>query len=144
MVLKTIIMFFKTIVDILWGVKMTEIKTFKIEQKFNDVEELYNYLFDNIKFIADTIGIEIEKPLLPKMLSVVGQEKITERNILFFASKSGFVESLGELITLASVFEPDIIVFFVNDAHKNYLMCLNWLQSICNADTQFIMGKALF
>lgn len=123
---------------------MAEVKTFKIEQKFKGGEEFYNYLFDNAKLITDTIGIKIEKPLLPKMLCFVGQEEITERNILFYASKSKFTESLGELITLASVFEAEIIVFFVNDAHKNYIGCLNWLQSICNADTQFFIGEASF
>lgn len=123
---------------------MDSIKTFGIEQKFKGIEGLYSYLFDNVKFIADTIGIEIKKPLLPKMLCVVGQEEITERNILFFASKSGFIESLGELITLASVFEADIIVFFINDAHKNYLNCLNWLQNISNDDTQFIIVETDF
>lgn len=123
---------------------MTKIKTFKIELKFNGIEELYNYLFDNIEFIGNTIDIKIEKPLMAKMHCVIGSEKITERNILFFASKSGFVESLGELIILANVFEADIIIFFVNDAYNNYLECLNWFQNICNNDTQFIVGEVDF
>lgn len=109
---------------------MAKIKTFLIEHKFNGIEELYNYLFDNIEFIGNTIDIKIEKPLRAKMHCVIGSEKITERNILFFASKSGFVESLGELIILAKVFEADVIIFFVNDAYKNYLACLNWFQNI--------------
>lgn len=123
---------------------MTEVKTFKIKQKFSGIEELYNYLFKNTKFISEITEIKIQKPLKAKEHCLVGKEKITERNILFFASKSGFFKSLGELILIASVFEADIIIFFPNNALKNYLICINWLQSICNDDIQFIVGKASF
>ena len=123
---------------------MPNIKSFKIEQKFNGLEELYNYLFKNIKFIEDATDIKIQKPLKGRMHCVVGREKITERNILFFASQNGFIESLGELITLASVFEAGIIIFFINEASKTYLSCINWLQQISNDDTQFIVGEISF
>lgn len=123
---------------------MTELKTFKIEQEFNGLEDFYNCLFKDIRFIEEAINIKIQKPLQARMHCMTGKEKITERNILFFASKSDFVESLGELIVLASVYDANIIVVFVNNLDKNYLNCINWLQGICNEDTQFILGEILF
>lgn len=126
------------------GVNMTEVKTFKIGQRFNGKEGLYRYLFENVKSLEEMTNLKIQNPLKARMHCVVGQEKITERNILFFASKSEFTQNLGELITLASVFEADIIIFFVNNANQNYLLCLNWLNRICNEDTQFIVGETSF
>ena len=126
------------------GAKMIKIKTFKIEQKFKGIEDLYRYLIKNVEFIGQSIGIQIQKPLKDRPFCIIGKEKITERNILFFASKSEFPESLGELILLAGVFDVDIIVFFLPNASKTYLESINWLQSICNADTQFIVGEVSF
>lgn len=123
---------------------MTELKTFKIEQKFSGTEDLYKYLLKNVEFIGKSIGIQIQKPIKAKPFCIVGREKITERNILFFASKRDFPESLGELIVLASAFDIDIIVFFMGNASKFHLGTLNWIQSICNDDTQFIVGEVLF
>lgn len=121
-----------------------EVKTFKIEQKFDDTKDLYRYLLKNVEFIGKSIGIQIQKPIKAKPFCIVGKEKITERNILFFASKSEVPENLGELIVLASAFDIDIIVFFVGNANKFYLETLNWLQKICKSDTQFIVGEVQF
>lgn len=123
---------------------MTEVKTFKIEQKFNGMEDLYRYLIKNVEFIGEAIGVQIQKPLKDRPFCITGKEKITERNILFFASKSEFPESLGELIVLAGAFDVDIIVFFLPKTSKTYLESLSWLQKICNADTEFIVGEVNF
>jgi len=123
---------------------MNENKKFKIEQNFNSTEGLYEYLLNNIGAITELTGIEIETPLKETPYCLVGKEKITERNILFFASKSEYLESLGELILLAGAFDADIIVFFlpkINNAHSE---SLSWLQKICNSDTQFIFGEVDF
>ena len=123
---------------------MTNVKTFKIEQKFNGTEDLYQYIIKNVKFIGESIGIKIQKPLKDIPFCITGKEKITERNILFFASKSECPESLGELIVLAGTFDVDIIVFFLLKTSKTYFESLNWLQKICNADTEFIIGEVNF
>ena len=123
---------------------MTEVKTFKIEQRFNGTEDLYNYLFKNFKFIGESIGIQIQKPLKDKPFCIIGKEKFTERKILFYASKQDFPESLGELIVFAGAFDVDIIVFFLPKTNKNYLMPLNWLQKICAKDFEIIVGQAEF
>ncbi len=123
---------------------MTDIKTFKIKQKFDGTEDLYRYLIKNVEFVGESIGIQIQKPLKEKPFCLTGKEMITERNIIFFASKSEFPESLGELIVLAGAFDIDIIVFFMDNANKVYLESLNWLQCICNDDTQFIVGEVSF
>jgi len=123
---------------------MTEVKTFKIEQKFSGTEDLYRYLLKNVEFIGKSIGIQIQKPLKDIPFCITGKEKITERNILFFASKNDFPESLGELIVLAGAFDVDIIVFFLSKTSKTYLESLNWLQKICNADTEIIVGEVVF
>lgn len=118
---------------------------FKIEEKFSGTEDLYNYLLKNVKFIGKSIGVQIQEPLKDNPFCITGKEKITERNILFFASKSEFPESLGELIALAGAFEIDIIVYFVQkDCGKTHMETINWLQKICNDDTQFIVSEADF
>jgi hypothetical protein len=126
------------------NIDMNEVKTFKIEQKFNGTEDLYRYLLKNVEFIGKSTEIQIQKPLKDRPFCLTGKEKITERNILFFASKSEFPESLGELIVLAGAFDVEIIVFFLPKTTKTYLESLNWLQKICNEDTQFIVGEAIF
>lgn len=124
---------------------MTELKTFKIEQKFNSTEYLYKYLIKNVEFVSESIGIQIQKPLQEKLFCITCKEKITERNILFFASQSEFPENLGELIVLAAAFDIDIIVYFVQKGcGKTQIETLNWLQRICNDDTQFIVGEVSF
>lgn len=123
---------------------MTELKTFKIEQKFSSTKALYNYLFNNIEFIEEKTGIKIQKPLKARPFCLTGHEEITERNILFFAPKSELPECLGELIVLAGAFDVDIIVFFMQKVNCAHFESLNWLQSICNDDTQFIAGEADF
>ena len=123
---------------------MHKIKTFKIEEKFDGTEDLYRYLLKNVEFVGKSIGIQIQKPMKAKPFCIIGKEKITERNILFFALKSEFTESLGELIVLASAFDVDIIVFFIDNANDFYLGTFEWLQKICNCDTQFIVGEVSF
>ena len=123
---------------------MAEVKTFKIEQKFSGTEYLYRYLLKNVEFIGESIGVQIQKPLKDRPFCLTGREKITERNILFFASKSEFPEGLGELIVLAGAFDVDIIVFFLPKTSKTYLESLNWLQKICTTDTEFIIGEVNF
>ncbi len=117
---------------------------FKIEEKFNSTEDLYKYLLKNIDFIGKSIGVQIQEPLKDNPFCITGKEKITERNILFFASKSEFPESLGELIALASAFDVDIIVYLLPKVNVTRLESLNWLQKICNEDTQFIVGEVDF
>lgn len=123
---------------------MTEVKTFKIEQKFSGTQDLYKYLLKNIDFIGQSIGMQIQKPLKDKPFCLIGKEKITERNILFFASKNDFHESLGELIISAGAFDVDIIVFFIPKLNDAHLEPLNWLHCISNADTEFIICEVEF
>lgn len=117
---------------------------FKIEEKFSGTEDLYRYLLKNVDFIGKSIGVQIQKPVKANPFCITGKEKITERNILFFASKSEFPENLGELITLAGTFDVDIIVYFLPRVNITQLESLNWLQKICNDDTQFIVSEADF
>lgn len=123
---------------------MNKIRTFKIEQKFKGTENLYKYLLKNVDFISESIGIIIQKPLKIEPFCVVGKEKITERTILFFATKSNIPEDLGELLTLTGTLEPHIIVFLLCKATVIYIDSFNWLQNICNDDTQFIVGEVKF
>lgn len=123
---------------------MTEVKTFKIEQKFSGTEDLYKYLLKNVKFIGQSIGIQIQKPLKDSPICITGKEKITERNIVFFASKSEYHERLGELLICAGASDADVIVFFMSKINKAHLQPLNWLQKISNADTEFIICEINF
>ena len=123
---------------------MDKIKTFKIEQKFSGTDGLYSYLLSNVEFIGESMGIRIEGDLEDRPFCITGKEKVTERRILFFASKGDFYESLGELIVLADAFDVDIIVFFVTRLSRAYEGPLGWLQRVCNEDTQVIVGEVEF
>ncbi len=123
---------------------MSNLKTFKIEEKFSGTGDLYKYLLKNVDFIGKSMGVQIQKPLKNNPFCIIGKEKITERNILFFASKSEFPENLSELIVLAGAFDIDIIVYFLPKVNVTQLESLNWLQKICNDDTQFIVSEADF
>jgi len=123
---------------------MSELKTFKLEQKFNGVGDLYNYLRKNIATIENLTGIRIQKPLKESPYCMMAKEKITERQILFFASKSEFPESLGELILLAGTFKADILIFFVPKITPAKLEPITWLHKNFNDDTQIILGEAEF
>jgi hypothetical protein len=64
--------------------------------------------------------------------------------MLFFASKSEFPESLGELILLAGAFKADVLFFFVPKITPAKLEPLNWLHKNFNDDTQIILVETLF
>lgn len=123
---------------------MTEVKTFKIEEKFRSVEELYGYLLKNVKLLEQVTEIKIQKPLKFKNFCIIAKEKITERNILIYASKSEFHEGLGELIISAGTFDADIIIFLIPKIIKAHLEPLNWLNKICAEDYQIIVGQVKF
>ena len=124
---------------------MNKIKIFEVEQKFSGTEDFYTFLLKNIKFIGKSMGIKIGKSLKDKPFCVIGKEKFTERNILFFASKSSFQESLEELITLSEEFKADIIMCFISKASsKIHIETFSWFEKLCNSDTQFILRKVDF
>ncbi len=123
---------------------MANLKTFKLEQKFNGTGDLYKYLLKNVDFIGQATGVKIQKPLKDRPFCITGREKITERHILFFASKQDFPESLSELIVFAGAFDVDIVVFLMQKVNNTNLEPLKWLQKICNDDTQFIVGEIDF
>ena len=123
---------------------MCEVKMFKIDEKFSGTKELYRYLLKNIDFIGKSIGVQIQEPLKDNPFCITGKEKITERSILFFATKSEFPDNLAELIVLAGAFDVDIIVYFLPEVNVTQLESLNWLQKICNDDTKFIVSEADF
>lgn len=123
---------------------MTEIKMFKIEQKFNGTNDLYNYLLKNIDFIGQSTGIQIQKPLKDLSFCIIGKEKVTEKNILFYASKGNFIENLGEIILLASQFEIYTAVIFSAKFEISSLDSITWLQEISTEDYDFIICQVNF
>lgn len=123
---------------------MTEVKTFKIEQRFNGTEDLYKWIQKNAGSIEKLTDLQIQSSIRNRIVCLTAKEKITERQILFHASKDEFHESLGELIISAGTFDVDIVVFLVPKITKTNIEPLNWLHKICAADYQFIVGEAEF
>lgn len=123
---------------------MSEVKVLKLEQRFNGTKDLYNYLVKNVNFIGESMGIQIQKPLKDLHFCIIGQEKITEKKILFYASKTDVVESFGELIILASQSDAYIIVIFLPKISISWLDTINWLQKISVEDYEFIICEADF
>lgn len=123
----------------------TELKTFKFEQKFKSIDELYRFLIENIDFIENKIGIRIgEDGLSERPFCITGKENITERQIMFYASENTLPENIGEMILLADAFKADIVVFIVEKINPTILSPMNWLVGITNEDTLFILAEAKF
>lgn len=123
---------------------MTEVKTFKIEQKFNGIEDLYKWIQKNAGPIEKLTDLQIQIPVRNRILCLTAKEKITERQILFYVSKGEFPQGIGELIISAGTFDVDIVVFLIPKLTKTNIEPLNWLHKICAADYQFIIGEVEF
>lgn len=123
---------------------MTGVKLFKIGQQFNGTKDLYQYLLKNIDFVGQSIGLQIQKPLKDLPFCIIGKEKITEKNILFYASKGEFIENLGEIILLASQFEIYTVIIFSAKFEISHLDSINWLQEISSEDYEFIICQVNF
>ncbi len=123
---------------------MAKVKTIKLTQKFAGTDDLYRYLLKNVDFIGQSTGMQIQTPLKDRPICITGKEKITERNIVFFASKSEYHESLGEMLICAGAFNADVVVIFMPKINKAHLEPLNWLQRICNDDTDFIVCEVSY
>jgi len=121
----------------------TELKTFEFEQEFVNIDELYQFLIENIDFIENKIGIRIgEEGLSERPFCITGKENITERQILFYASENTLPENIGEMILLADAFKTDIIVFIVEKINSTILSPMKWLASVLNEDTELILAEA--
>lgn len=123
---------------------MTEIKTFKIDRTFEDIDDLYDFLMMDVKFIGKYCGIRIEKPLREKPFCITGFEEITKRQVLFYSTKETLPENIGELVVLAGAFRAEIVVFLVSKINVTLLEPMNWLNNICNKYTQIILGEVSF
>ena len=42
---------------------MSEIETFKIDEEFDNIDDLYDFILENVEFIGKSCGIRIEKPM---------------------------------------------------------------------------------
>lgn len=122
---------------------MTDLKIFKLDQKFNGTEDLYRYLLKHVGFVGEVIGIQIQEPVNAKPFCIIGKEKITQKDILFFASKRKFPANLNELIIIEAAFNVKVIVFFVRKARKKCLEDLNWIQNLCQ-EKQIIVVEVSF
>ncbi len=121
---------------------MTGLKTFKFEQEFDSIDELYRFLIENIGFIENKIGVRIgEEGLSERPFCITGKEKITERQILFYASENTMPENLGEMIILSGAFKADIIIFIVDKINPTILEPINWFARVLNADTELILAE---
>lgn len=123
---------------------MTVVKLFKIVQKFNGTEDLYKYLLKSTDFVGQSTGIQIQKSLKDLSFCLIGKEKITEKNILFYASKGSLTENLGEIILLASQFEIYTVIIFSTKFEISHLDSINWLQEISSDNYEFIICQANF
>lgn len=123
---------------------MTGIMRLNIEQKLSGVKDLYKYLVENDYALSKVTGIRIQNPLKDVHFCVVGQEEITEKKILFYATTADVIDSFGELIILASQSDSYIIVIFIPKASISWLDTINWMQKISEKDYEFIICEADF
>lgn len=67
------------------SVDMSEIKTFKIEKEFKNIDDLYDYILKDVEFIGTSCGIRIENPMRECPFCIIGFEVKTKRNIFFIS-----------------------------------------------------------
>nr|DAS62817.1 MAG TPA: hypothetical protein [Caudoviricetes sp.] len=120
---------------------MSEIETFKIDEEFDNIDDLYDFILENVEFIGKSCGIRIEKPMRERPFCITGFEEKTKRQILFYHAQENLPENIGELIILAGAFKADIVVYLVSRINVTLLEPMNWLHSICRDKTQFILGE---
>lgn len=120
---------------------MSEIKTFKIEKEFKNIDALYDYILKDVEFIGTSCGIRIENPMRECPFCIIGFEVKTKRNILFYYSHEIMPESLGELIIWAGAFKADIVIFLVSKINVTLLEPMNWLHSLCKDESQIILAE---
>lgn len=121
---------------------MKELKTIKFEQEFESIDELYQFLIENIDFIENKIGIRIgEEGLKERPFCITGKENITERQILFYASENTLPENIGEMIVLSGAFDTDIIVFIIDKINPTILEPIEWLKNAFNGDMELILAE---
>jgi len=123
---------------------MTEIKTFKLEQTFKDIDDLYEFLMQDVEFIGEYCGLRIEYPLKERPFCITGTEKETGKKIIFYSTKETLPENIGELILLAAAFKAEIVVFLVSKINVTLLELMNWLHNICNDNIKIILGEVNF
>ena len=66
---------------------MTEIKTFRIQQKFVGVDDLYKYLLKNVGLLEEVTDLKIQKPLKDRPFCITAKaSKDLKASIRFFTS----------------------------------------------------------
>ena len=58
---------------------MSKIKTFKIDEEFENIDDLYDFILENVKFIGKSCEIRIEKPMREHPFYIAGFEEKTKR-----------------------------------------------------------------
>lgn len=106
---------------------MTEIKTFKLEQTFKDIDDLYEFLLKDVEFVGKYCAIRIEKPLKERPFCITGVEEITKRQVLFYCTKETMPENIGELVYLQQLLSRNCSVFSFKN--KRYFVRANELAS---------------
>lgn len=120
---------------------MSEIKTFKIDRGFENIDDLYNFIKKDVDFIGKSCDIRIEKSIMERPFCITGFEHNTKRQILFYYTHETMPESLGKLIILAGAFKANIVVFLASKINVTLLEPMSWLHSICKDESQIILGE---
>ena len=71
---------------------MTEIKTFKLEQTFKDIDDLYEFLMQDVEFIGEYCGLRIEYPLKERPFCITGTEKKQVKRLFFIQLKKLYLK----------------------------------------------------
>lgn len=120
---------------------MSEIRTFKIDKEFENIDDLYDFIMGDVDFIGKSCGIRIEKSLRERPFCITGFEEKTQRQILFYYANENSPENIGEVIILAGAFKADIVIYLVSKVNVTLLEPMNWFHSICTDECQFILGE---
>ena len=104
-------------------------------------------LEENLRLLSDEIGIDIK--LLQTEVSVgkfhadiLGEEEITGRNVIIENQLNiTHHDHLGKIITYASGYDAEIIIWIVEDTREEHVRAIDWLNEHTDEDIYFFLIK---
>lgn len=98
-----------------------------------------------IKKVFNYLNISIEdKSIKMDDSYIIAKEAITKKQIvlLYFKDKNDFY-LINELFLTVANFNAEIVIVITDKITKNVMRIINWLNSISNEDTEFILETGI-